>query len=43
LNIDIDHIGEQPMTTYLPKATALVAAWIITNTLWMATLTAGIA
>jgi hypothetical protein len=39
LNIDIDHIGEQPMTKYLPQAAAAIATWAVVNVLWLTTLT----
>jgi hypothetical protein len=43
LIIDIDHIGEQPMTKYLPQAAAAVFTWAIVNVLWLTTLAPTIA
>jgi hypothetical protein len=43
LNIDIDHIGEQPMTNYLPQSAAAVIAWAIVNALWLTTLAPAVA
>jgi hypothetical protein len=41
LNVDIDHIGERPMTKYLPQAA--LAAWAVVNVLWLATLAPAVA
>jgi hypothetical protein len=43
LIVDIDHIGEQPMTKYLPHTAAAVATWAIVNVLWLATLAPAVA
>jgi hypothetical protein len=43
LNVDIDHIGERPMTKYLPQAAAALAAWAVVNVLWLATLAPAVA